>query len=117
MTFLIDEMYVREVAASLDVRGHDALHVFDVALMGQPDESVLAVADGQDRVVVTENAVDFVPLLDQRIAAGDAVVPVVIALKAGLPRDAGAMVHALVERLDRWAEQPAPYRHAHWLPA
>ena len=70
----------------------------------------------EDRVVVTENATDFLPLLDEMIAAGDTVPAVVIALKRSLPRRAGALPHALVGRLVQWADaNPEPYRHAHLL--
>jgi predicted nuclease of predicted toxin-antitoxin system len=114
--FLVDEMFGAKVAVRLAAVGHDALHVAELGLSGAADRDVLVRAAADDRVVVTENAVDFLPLLDERTAAGDVVPVVVIALRRTLPRPAGAMHHALVERLDRWAAaHPSPYRHAHWL--
>jgi predicted nuclease of predicted toxin-antitoxin system len=114
--FLIDEMFGAEVRSRLEKAGHDAVHVRDLGLAGAADRDVLASAAESDRTVVTENAVDFVPLLDARTSAGLSVTPVVIALKRTLPSGAGAMNHALVERLARWAEaNPDPYRHVHWL--
>lgn len=74
------------------------------------------VAAAQGRVVVTENAADFVPLLDGRIAAGLDVTPVVIALESNLPRGSGAMSRALATGLDAWArEMTDPYHYVHWL--
>lgn len=67
-------------------------------------------------MVVTENAVDLIPLPDARTAAGLQAPPVVIALKRNLPAGAGAMHHALVETLAHWAaNHPDPYRHVHYL--
>ncbi len=116
MRFLVDEMSSEDVARLLRERGHDAVHVAEVGLRAVPDPDLLAVATSQGRVVVTENAADFVPLLDARTAAGEAVVPVVVALKGNLPRGAGAMSHALAAKLDTWAEDtPDPYHHVHWV--
>ena len=116
MKFLIDEMVSPTVARHLTDLGHDAQHVRDLGLAGRPDGEVLDRATAEDRVVVTENAVDFVALLDAATSAGLVTVPVVLALKRTLPAGAGAMAHELAKRLARWADQhPDPYRHVHWL--
>ncbi len=116
MRFLIDEMFGPEVASCLGALGHDAVHVRELGMGGAPDDDVLARAVAEGRIVVTENAADFLILLEQRTAAGLPVTPVVVAPKRHLPRSAGALAPALAERLARWAEDhPAPYRHAHWL--
>jgi Domain of unknown function (DUF5615) len=114
--FLIDEMFSPAVARTLTELGHDALHVRDLGLGGRTDDEVLDRATAEDRVVVTENAVDFVALLDTAAGAGLVTAPVVLALKRTLPTGAGAMAHELAKRLARWAENhPDPYRHVHWL--
>lgn len=116
MRFLVDEMFGSDVADRLDLAGHGAVHVRDLGLAGAPDSDVLARAVEDRWIVVTENAVDFIPLLDSRTAAGLAVTPVVIALKKNLPVGAGAMCHALVKKLVKWADDnPDPYPHVHWL--
>lgn len=116
MRFLVDEMFGPDVAERLRAAGHDALHVRQLGLAGADDSDVLARAVDEDRVVITENAADFVVLLDQRVAAGTALVPVVIVLKRNLPPGAGAMNHALAEKLSAWAASNAdPYRHVHWI--
>ena len=116
MRFLVDEMYAERVAEILVERGHDAVHVRDIGLGGASDAVVLARAVDEDRTVVTENAVDFLPLLDQRQAAGAAMTPVLVALTAG--RGVGGRLHArLAGAIDTWAgENSDPYAHAHWLP-
>lgn len=116
MRFLIDEMFSPAVAWHLTDLGHDARHVRDVGLAGRTDDEVFDLATAEDRVVVTENAVDFVALLDAAIGAGAVSPPVVLALKRTLPADAGAMANELAKRLARWADNhPDPYRHVHWL--
>jgi len=115
--FLIDEMFGPDVVARLQGAGHDAVGVRELELAGQDDQMVLARAVQEDRVLVTENAADFIPLLDQRAAAGQPLTPVVVVLKRNLPRGAGAMSNALARRLDKWSRaDPEPYRHVHWLP-
>ena len=117
MKFLIDEMFGQDLAQRLEKLGHAASHVGEFGLAGARDRDVLARASEEDLVVVTENAVDFIPLLDSRIAAALPACAVVIALKSNLPPGAGAMHHALASKLDQWAQQNAdPYRHVHFLP-
>lgn len=116
MKFLVDEMFSPQVAQRLADLGHDALHVRDIGLAGATDDEVLRFASREGRVVVTENAVDFVTMLDAAVGAGEVPPPVVLALKRTLPASAGGTAHALPERLTRWAEDhPDPYPHVHWL--
>jgi hypothetical protein len=109
-------MFSAAVAGHLRDLGHDARHVRDLGLAGRTDDEVLAVATAQDGVVVTENAVDFLALLDATASGAVLIPPVVLALKRTLPPDAGAMANELANRLARWAHHhPDPYRHVHWL--
>jgi predicted nuclease of predicted toxin-antitoxin system len=117
LRFVVDEMFGPASAAYLRDAGHDAVHLIDAGLGGSEDAEVLAMAAAQGRAVVTENARDFIPLLDERIAAGHPVCTVIIASKKNLPRDAGAMAHDLAQRLVAWAEDhPKPHKHVYWLP-
>lgn len=116
MRFLVDEMFSPAVAEHLTEAGHDAMHVSEVHLRAVPDSRIVAYAAEADRVVVTENAADFVPTVEERTAAGQVVPAVIIALRRNLPREAGALVAELASRLASWAEEhPAPYHHVHWL--
>jgi predicted nuclease of predicted toxin-antitoxin system len=116
MRFLLDEMYGERAADLLRERGHDAVHVRAIGLGGAPDADVLARAVDEGRTLVTENARDFLPLLDQRQSAGVSTSPVLVALTAG--RGTGGTLHArLADDIDAWAAaNAAPYAHAHWLP-
>jgi predicted nuclease of predicted toxin-antitoxin system len=114
--FLIDEMFGADVAERLRVAGHDAVHVSEVDLAATDDSLILRFAASEARVLVTENAVDYLPLIDALVGEGVPVSPVVIVLKRHLPRSAGALSHRLATKLVAWAEaNPAPYSHAHWL--
>ncbi len=116
MRFLLDEMYGEHVAELLRTRGHEAVHVRDVGLGGATDRDVLARAADERRTLVTENAADFLPLLDQRQSAGMPMTPVLVARTAGRGVS-GALHTRLAEAIDAWAaDEPDPYRHAHWLP-
>lgn len=116
MNFLLDEMYGERVAELLNDREHDALHVRSAGLGGAPDADVLARAVGDGRVLITENAADFLPLLNGRQGAGVAMTSVLVALTAG--RGVGGADHLrLTDDIDAWAaDNPHPYAHAHWLP-
>lgn len=116
MKFLLDEMYGERVAELLGERNHHAVHVRGTGLGGAPDTDVLARAAEEDRTLITENAADFLPLLDQRQSAGLPMTPVLVALTAG--RGGGGALHArLADAIDHWAGANSdPYAHAHWLP-
>ena len=75
-------MYSERVGEVLRERGHDAVHVSEIALGGAPDQDVLAPAVEERRTLVTENAVDFLPLRDQRQSAAMTMTPVLVALTA-----------------------------------
>lgn len=115
MRWLIDEMFSAEVAAQLGERGHDAPAAVQ-SLRALTDAQLLDVAVAEGRVLVTENVVDFVGLLQERVAGGDDVAPVVFVLKASLPRDPGRLARVLAGRLDAWAGvHPDPFPTAYWL--
>ena len=116
MRFLIDEMFGADVAERLRSAGHDAVHVTEVDLGATDDSLILRFAAAEARVTVTENAVDYLPLIDQLVGEGVVIAPVVIVLKRHLPRSAGALSQRMTEKLVAWAEaNPSPYPHAHWL--
>ncbi len=69
MRLLLDEHHDAEVARQLRQLGHDVVAVTERhELRGLPDPEIFSMATAEDRVVVTENARDYVPLVRQ--AAG-----------------------------------------------
>ena len=71
MKLLVDEMWPRFVARQLRQRGHDVVSVAErPALRTQPDPVILAAAQDEGRVLVTEDAKDFRPLALAEVNAG-----------------------------------------------
>ena len=62
MRFLVDECLSSRVVAILVAAGHDAVHVIDCGLAGQPDERVLAQAVEDGRVLLSADT-DFGEIL------------------------------------------------------
>jgi hypothetical protein len=68
---LLDEMFTDDVAQQLRIKGYDVISVVaDPALVGRPDDQILAYATTEGRTLVTANVKDFVPL-DTRYRAAD----------------------------------------------
>lgn len=60
LRLFIDECLSPKLAHELNATGeHDAIHPRDMGRLGEPDHVVLARCVADDRVIVTENAVDF----------------------------------------------------------
>lgn len=60
LRLFIDECLSPQLAYHLNATGeHDATHPRDMGRLGEPDHIVLARCLAEDRVTVTENAVDF----------------------------------------------------------
>lgn len=108
-------MFPAGVATELRKRGHDARAAVQ-DLRALTDEQLLDAAIAEERVLVTENVVDFVGLLEDRLGHGGQLAPVVFVLKSALPRDAMQLSRALAGRLDAWAAEHAePFPTAYWL--
>lgn len=73
MRFLIDECLSTRLGVLLSEAGHDAVHVGDLDLLGVTDETVMAAARDDTRIVVSADT-DFGELL----AASTAQYPSVI---------------------------------------
>lgn len=73
MRFLVDESLQRHVADLLVDNGHNAVHASDIGLRGAPDETVLAAADEDSRVLITADT-DFGTLLALSGAAQPSVI-------------------------------------------
>jgi predicted nuclease of predicted toxin-antitoxin system len=56
--FLIDECLPPRLAVLLRDAGHDRAHVYELGLGGQPDEQVMALADRENRILVSADT-DF----------------------------------------------------------
>lgn len=73
MRLLLDQGLARSAALILRQRGHDAVHVGDIALAEAMDETILDQARTDGRVVVTLDA-DFHAILAREGRSGPSVV-------------------------------------------
>jgi predicted nuclease of predicted toxin-antitoxin system len=60
--FLIDECLPPSMAALLRTAGHDCAHVYELGLGGRPDEQIMALADRENRILISADT-DFGELL------------------------------------------------------
>jgi predicted nuclease of predicted toxin-antitoxin system len=81
MRFLIDNALSPALATALRQAGHDAIHVRDIGLREADDETIMARAVAEERVVVSADT-DFGSLL----AFSEAQLPSVILFRRGSPR-------------------------------
>jgi len=83
LKLFIDECLSPQLARHLNMTGeHDAAHPRDMGRLGEPDHVVLSRCLAEDRVIVTENAVDF-----RKLVAREEVHPGLILLPS-VARDA-----------------------------
>jgi hypothetical protein len=85
---LLDEMFSDDIARQLRAQGHDVISVVaDPALVGLPDEQILAYATTQGRALVTANIKDFVPLDGRYHAAGQAHAGLILVSTKTFPQN------------------------------
>jgi predicted nuclease of predicted toxin-antitoxin system len=107
LRFLIDSMLPPMVAELLQASGHDATTPTKLGAHNLPDEVLIELATGEGRVIVTENASDFVAVTG---------CPVLLVRKSWWP--SSSLSERLASALDRWAlAHPDPGPWAHWLNA
>ena len=108
---LLDEHYPVRLAAALRRRGHDVVALLELTgAPGDADEDVFVRACAMGRRVVTENIVDFRPLLSRAIEAGVSTAGLLLVVACHVPRTRDREA-SLVASLDSWlqtaAERPA----------
>jgi hypothetical protein len=118
---VLDEHYSPAIAEQLRKRGHDVVAAADLAeLKNRADLDVLRWAISQRRAVVTENAVDFVPLHEQYLARGDRHYGIVLTNARRFPRShagTGQLVRALHNLLEQSPHADALRSDLRWLPS
>jgi hypothetical protein len=85
---LLDEMFSDAIAQQLRAKGHDVISVVaDPAMLGLPDEQVLAYATTQGRALVTANVKDLVPLDGRHRAAGQSHAGLILVSTKTFPQN------------------------------
>lgn len=102
LPLLLDEMFSDTIAQQLRAEGHDAISVVaQPALVGLPDDQVLAYAATEGRALVTANIKDLMPLDGRYRAAGQAHPGLILVSTKTFPQNRGfsAAVTAALETL------------------
>lgn len=87
---LLDEMFSDDIAQQLRAKGNDVISVVaDPALVGLPDDQVLAYATTEGRALVTGNIKAFVPLDSRYRAAGQALAGLILVSTKTFPQNRG----------------------------
>ena len=87
---LLDEMFSDNIAQQLRAKGHDVMAVVaDPALVGLPDDQVLAYAATEGRAPVTASIKDFVPLDGRNRAAGRSHAGLILVSTRTFPQNRG----------------------------
>ena len=119
MRLLLDEMYDRAIAERLRSRGHDVIAVTErIELRGLPDDMLVEMMVSERRVIVTENAAHFVPLLRQRLSEGQGSAGVMITPRASMRRSRrtiGLFVRVLERELRERRQDDALTDQVIWL--
>jgi Domain of unknown function (DUF5615) len=85
---LLDEMFSDDIAQRLRAKGYDVISVVaDRALVGLPDDQVLAYATTEVRALVTANIKDFVPLDARYRAAGQSHAGLILVSAKTFPQN------------------------------
>jgi hypothetical protein len=116
---MLDEMYPQAIAEQLRARGHDASAVVERSeLRALPDADLFALAQTEQRAVVTENLPDFIIIANDYDERGQVHHGVVLVPPSSYPRSDSRLVGRMVTALDRLiGEHPenTPTSLRHWL--
>ena len=83
-------MFSDAIAQQLRAKGYDVISVIaDPALVGLPDDQVLAYATAEGRALVTANIKDFVPLDTRYRAAGQSHAGLILVSARTFPQNRG----------------------------
>jgi hypothetical protein len=119
LKLLIDEMYPPSIAVQLRDRGHDVHAVTErPELRALADTDIFALAQEQQRTVVTENVADFSIIASGYDQRGQAHHGLVLVAPGSYPRGRRGTIGRMVTALDRLlGERPhmAPSGLRHWL--
>lgn len=112
---LLDEMHAPIVAAVLCERGHDVVAIAAGSdLRGTSDEEVFARAAQLQRVVVTENVVDFVPIAHLWTTDGQSHAGLLLTSPQRFSRSRRSYPSDLIAALDRFLNEP-PIEGESWV--
>ena len=105
---LLDEMFSDAIAQQLRTKGYDV--VAQPALVGLPDDQILAYATSEGRALVTANVKDFMPLDSRYRAAAQAHPGLILVSTKTFPQDRSftTAITAALETLLSGADKVQP---------
>jgi Domain of unknown function (DUF5615) len=116
---MLDEMYPQSIAEQLRDRGHDAEAVVErTELRALADADLFALAQTEQRTVVTENLPDFIVIANDYDERGQVHHGVVLVPPSSYPRSDPRLVGSMVTALGRLLGEHAGTAAAsqrHWL--
>lgn len=106
-SLLLDEMFSGAIAEQLRSKGHDVIAVVaDPALIGLPDDQILANATDTGRALVTANIKDFMPFDARYRAASQTHAGLILVSTKTFPQDRN-FTAAIASALSALLDQPA----------
>ncbi len=119
MRLLVDEMYPPAIAAQLRERGGDVEAVTERReLRALADTDIFALAQQEQRAIVTENIADFSVIADGYDQRGHAHYGLVLVPPSSYPRGRASTIGRMVTELDRLLGEhieTKPTSMRHWL--
>lgn len=117
MRLLLDEMWSPNIAVQLRRSGYDVVAIAERSdLRGQPDLVVFAIAQREERTVVTENVGDFRQLAAFELHRGRSHAGLILTSNRRFPRHDARTAGRLVTALDQLlAQGPEATNLEHWL--
>jgi predicted nuclease of predicted toxin-antitoxin system len=113
---LLDEHFSEQIAVQLREQGFDVLAVCESPeLIGPSDADLWQVAIGLERRIVTENAADFLPLLQQAYANQTPVVPLLLTTSRRFPRTRDGIGNLTTAIADWLRRSDPPKTTEEWL--
>jgi Domain of unknown function (DUF5615) len=116
---MLDEMYTSAIAEQLRARGHDADAVVErTELRALADTDLFALAQTEQRAVVTEDIADLSVIADDYDQRGHAHYGLVLADPSRYPRGSPSTIGRMVTELDRLLEEhpgTTPTSLRYWL--
>lgn len=119
MKLVLDEMYPPAIAEQLRARGHDVDAVTGRSeLRALADTDLFALAQTEQRAVVTENIPDFSVIADDYDQRSRAHHGLILVVPGNYPRDNPRTIGRMVTALEKLlGERPdtTPHSLRHWL--
>lgn len=119
MKLVLDEMYTPAIAEQLRARGHDANAVVErTELRALPDADLFALAQTEQRAVVTEDIADLSVIADDYDQRAQPHHGLVLADPSRYPRGSSGTIGRMVTALDRLLDEhpeETPTSSRHWL--